>query len=142
MYKCLDCGNEMELEDLKFEKDRDTLEMYMYCPYCGSENVEQAYQCDVCGEYLPEEQMAGDAKNVCICCISEKRHDVDFCKAVGDEDQESVYLNSFLLDMFTEEDIEEILMRELKAHHMDHPVDFMPYLRGHLDSAANVLETY
>ena len=86
--------------------------------------------------------MAGDAKNVCICCISEKRRDVDFCKAVGDEDQESVYLNSFLLDMFTEEEIEEVLMKELKAHHKDHSVDFMHYLRGHLDSAANVLETY
>lgn len=139
MLKCINCGSLLEEEDLKTEIDRDTLEPYGFCPFCDSDEIIEVKECDECGCYFSEEGLHGYDHQVCIGCISKRRHDLDFCKAVGDEEQDQVSLNGFLLEMFDEDEIEEILLRELKDRHKIKQIDGMHFLIGCLDSAADVL---
>lgn len=141
MFKCFDCDSLLDYEDLKYEKDRDTLERRRYCPHCGSDNIDEVVSCSECGEYYPEGDLFG-MNSVCEDCIMKMRYDLDFCAAVGDEVQEEVSLNGFLLEMFSEEEIEAILMRELKAASETSPVDGGSFLTWNLEDAADVLKTY
>ena len=42
-------------------------ETYYVCPCCGNEDYEEAFKCEICGEYHPESE-EGDSENVCKAC--------------------------------------------------------------------------
>ena len=62
MYRCKDCGGFFEEPLYRKEygpRDADALfgyELYSHCPYCGSEDIEEADECRSCGEYIPQGQ--------------------------------------------------------------------------------------
>ena len=55
MYICSNCGALLEstvsIHEYHDELDDSPVETYHGCPYCKSDQVEEAVQCDLCGEY-------------------------------------------------------------------------------------------
>lgn len=111
MYKCEEC--EKTFEEPKFTNFGEG--KYALCPHCDGD-FDKAKACEVCGEYFTESEMPD---GVCEDCI-EAHKTIDFCIEVGDEEPESVKINSFFTSVYTEEDIDFIL-EEYYRQHTDKP---------------------
>lgn len=114
-YKCLDCGEGFD-EPKEWKEYRgechgmSAYEEMVGCPHCEGD-FEETTPCAICGVELTEaEAMYG----LCEDCVSNQKKDIHMCKRIGDNDTESVELNSFLAIVFSKEEIEEILFSELK----------------------------
>lgn len=83
-----------------------------FCPCCKSDDFDEAKECEVCGEFYAEDELI---KGVCEECIKKCRHDVDMCAEIGMGNREQIKINSFLVAMFDEKDIEAILLDYLKT---------------------------
>lgn len=122
-FKCYECGHIFE-EFKKIDTDEkivfgefqgkpiydDGGDDYDFCcPKCGGE-YEETRKCAICGEeYLEDELVDG----VCEECISEYKYDIEMCYTIGAYETENIELNSFLAAMYTKEDIEAILYKDL-----------------------------
>lgn len=116
MYICRDCGRLFDRTHFATSTDYTTGIPFdvreEFCPFCYSEDYGEAVTCEVCGEYHEEEELIN---GVCEDCIDKCRHDVDMCFEIGMDNRSEVKLNSFLLSMYDERDIEAILIKYLKA---------------------------
>lgn len=117
MYKCYECGcifNEGEqvewVENLREDGYYSVYEKSSGCPECRGEYGETV-TCSICGEEFLECELYG---GVCDSCIN-KGKDFDVAFKVGAIEKSTIKLNSMLCYFFDEEEIEEILLRELKA---------------------------
>lgn len=117
-FICKDCGSVFDEREMKTKVDwltddpRDK-EEYVVCPECGSTEFEEARRCIRCGEpFIPD-----DYRGYCHDCqfeiYHEYRHDPRKCYQVTAPAEEEVSINAFLAKMFSESEIEEILLREL-----------------------------
>lgn len=133
-YICNRCGHILEPKETALSYD-DMLQ----CKMCGSEDIEEAYHCEICEELIPESDIyAGDHK-VCRCCLEKKRFDLDFCTKVGEVERTECNLNSFLADHFTESEINELMLAALKERANLDPVDGWDYLEYQHSYAADML---
>ena len=79
MYKCDGCGAVFEqAAKLKYPLCRiDGQQFYDHdyvCPFCGSDSIEYAEECDVCGEYCFECELADSFDRViCKNCANNER---------------------------------------------------------------------
>lgn len=116
-YMCMSCGNIFEQgEQRKWRESRGEFwgapcyEDMSGCPICGGDYA-KAKKCEMCRTvHLEEELEAG----VCGDCVEKYRNDIDMCYAIGAHEKDDVSLNSFLLSVFSPEQIEEILFSALK----------------------------
>lgn len=83
MLYCPDCKNHFEEDELYCEKEYETLDgrtyvtgEYTYCPYCGSDDYEEAKECECCGEWIGESAMHVDFDNICSNCVHEAIKDI------------------------------------------------------------------
>ena len=121
-FKCLNCGCCFDDE----EKCRFTeyvgechgeklFRNFDGCPVCGGE-FDLARECEFCGCIEFEENLEDD---VCKNCIEDLlfscKYNVKKCYNIAEEsgEKETVKLNSFVAFMFTESEINEILLKEL-----------------------------
>ena len=121
MYVCNRCGELCDEDDLPtYTEDfgYDTGVGWRSCPQtfvdncsCGGDFV-KADRCSVCDEYFCSE--LSKTGNVCDVCLEEN---ADFDNAIecGKEWRDAIELNGFLVHSFTQEQIEEILLKELKV---------------------------
>lgn len=127
MYKCCDCG-EIFTEPDFWEEGRGEFwgvscsETVSGCPYCRGD-YEEVHECEICGEYLFEDEMYGD---VCDNCIDNYKYDVDVCYEIGAEDTEEIKINCFLFAMFDTAEIETILYNHLKNANKE--IDCSPFI--------------
>ena len=133
-YVCNRCGNEMDPDDACLSYD-DTIE----CSACRSDDVDEAYRCEICGKLVSNDQVTGWDHNVCDDCVDKKRYDLDFCAKVGENEGTEVVLNSFLTEFFTESEIDELMLAALKERAKVKPVDGIKYLRYASGVAADLL---
>ena len=56
MLYCTECEQFFDEEDAitKMEKLGEFYNHYSACPYCGSEQIENAHRCLLCGEWMPD----------------------------------------------------------------------------------------
>jgi hypothetical protein len=116
-YKCLDYGHIFEEgEQAVWKEDCGEFwgspcsETLCGCPVCHG-YFEETKKCLICGcEHLEDELNYG----ICDECIDNHKYNVDMCFKLGATEAEELKLNSFLTFMFNVEEIEEILLRELK----------------------------
>jgi len=108
MYICLHCGHEFEDIDRK-HYDHGTGVWEEYCPNCGSEDFEEAEQCDLCGDWHVAENVTN---GVCEKCLEESAT-VGNAVAFGNTDKQEVELNGFLAWAYTPDEIEDILINDL-----------------------------
>lgn len=116
-YVCEYCGkvlDEEELpvynEDYGFETGigyKSIIQEIVDTCNCGGNFVE-ATECEMCGEYF------NDCDDIGICnnCLEENATFENAIK-IGDDNPEKIYINGYLASEFTNEEIEEILRREL-----------------------------
>lgn len=114
MWKCERCGEICSTQELK----KDYIdggyrgEPHYTCPCCGSEYVEEVYQCELCGEWFFSDEIFGSiGEMACKSCI-EKHKKAEEVLDFADDDHVDVELNGLLAFAFEEDEINEILKRE------------------------------
>lgn len=114
-FQCHECDRRFEEPDFVIERhglDTPPYERMAVCPYCKG-YFEQMYQCKICGEWFTDEELTS---GVCDDCIYQHDTDIELLYKLGNEEEakENVTLNGFIASVLTEEQISEILMRELR----------------------------
>lgn len=79
MLICLGCGGAFEEPEVR--ASAEVLDVagepvrlkYYACPFCGSDEIEEASRCALCGEQQPEPELRG---GLCPVCIEELRRKV------------------------------------------------------------------
>lgn len=115
MYKCVDCGIVFEnpeswLEDRGEFWGVSCSERVYGCPKCRGD-YEEAEKCGICEELFFLDELYG---GVCKECLYSNSGDAELWLKIGNAQKNSIKINSFLSDMFTEGQIEEILTREMR----------------------------
>ena len=130
MLICESCGAVFEYAVT--QNDRDTGYVEERCPECGSTYITKAVRCQVCEEWVSEGDAFGYGDSaVCEKCLHETADgDLDLLyKATKDEYCEEFDLSVLFRMFFTDDEINEILMRELKACHAQIPRDTKNFVR-------------
>lgn len=124
-FKCNDCGHLFESGEEKTWVESYGEQM-SGCPMCGG-GYEETVQCSICGsEHLAEELDGG----VCEACIDEYRHDIGMCRKIGEKSKESVEINSFFASMYSAEEIEELIWRDMMNTQKIKSVDCTPFIEA------------
>ena len=139
-YKCNDCGH--IFEDGEFFIDRQYVgecwgtpayRDFRLCPSCRGENWEEAGHCAKCfGIFLDDELTEG----LCSECLNEitmeYKYDIAKCYDLSQKtgEKQQVNIDPFLADMFSAEQINEILYRELAIASSVKPVDCTPFIES------------
>lgn len=80
MMKCEACGHVFEDSEVVFEPTGVSLagvrEIEAVCPSCGDTGIDEACQCERCGEWLLNDEMDCDAETVCSDCVRDVRKSV------------------------------------------------------------------
>ena len=124
-YECHRCEKRFEEPDFVTEKhglDTPPYEKVAVCPYCHG-YFEEMYQCKICGEWFTDGELTS---GVCDDCIYQHDTDIELLYKLGNEEdvKETVTLNGFVASVLTEEQINEILMRELRT------INYACYING------------
>ena len=105
MFIC-DCGEVFSAPEYHKGEDR--------CPGCGSKYFDEAVQCQICGEYVPNDDAYGyGPKRVCKDCIKSRKNDIDFLAGATD-DMEEIEIPVLYRYIFTDDDIHAMLYRAAK----------------------------
>jgi hypothetical protein len=82
----------------------------LHCPDCDSDEVEEAKECVICGDFFYPDSVY----DVCPNCIENAKDDYKIAMEVGRlEGNDSHYVNGFLLYHFFDE-LDEMLTKEIK----------------------------
>lgn len=139
-YKCNECGH--IFEDGEFYTKSEYMgecwgtpayDTFLYCPSCGGDEWEEAGHCAKChGIFLDDEMTDG----LCEECLSDiaLTHKYYIAKCFGlsqkSGEKQPVYIDYFLSCMFTAEQINEVLYRELAVAASVKPVDCTPFIEA------------
>ena len=139
-YKCHSCGHIFENgeEFVVKEEDehtgRDVAFLDRVCPFCKSHEFERTVSCCVCKAEFFEEEL--NYESVCEECIKEMvsryKYDASGCykisRSAGAKD--SVKIDSFLASVFSADEIENVLLRELVSALCVAPVDCSAFINA------------
>lgn len=138
-YKCISCGHVFEsgeedvVEDNVFWiKGARYVEKRSVCPVCGGD-FEEACACKGCGEkHLEDELVNGYCQECVDLAIFKFRRDPIGCFSIAKKakETEAVNINLFLASMFSADEIEQILLRELVQSSILMPVDCTPFIES------------
>ena len=135
MYKCLDCGHIFEEgEQARWSESRGEYwgapcsEEMSGCPLCKGD-YEETVCCSVCnGNFLEEELNGG----ICESCVdeikSQYRYNPQKCYELSKGETEKIKINCFLACMFTEKQIEEILLLNIRKASALMPIDCSAFM--------------
>lgn len=125
---CKDCGRVFDDDELRAEKYWNyDLCCYnpteYFCPYCGSDDFDEATECPLCGDYYD----ASDDVHVCEGCLCDEENIVNAIE-YGADRTEDVEINGFVANMLSAEKINEILINYAKEHYTEYPSAITKYL--------------
>lgn len=135
MLICESCGAVFEYADGR--TDRDTGYTEELCPECGSTVITKAVKCQVCEDWVSEDDAFGFIHTVCENCINEERGDLDLLYKATKDECDDFDLPVLFRTFFTDDEIMEILMRELKACHEQIPRDTKNFARRYANEIAD-----
>lgn len=82
MLICRNCGETFDEENVVVCKEHmgefwgeEAYEERCYCPYCESENFEEAHKCKVCGEWFVQEGCEEECSD-CMSALSDDLHEL------------------------------------------------------------------
>ena len=124
-FKCHECGNIFESgEESRWIESHG--EEMSGCPICGG-SYDETKQCEICGaEHLDDELDGG----VCEECIEDYRYDIDMCRKLGDKSKEDISINGFFSSMYSAEEIEELIWRDMLNTQKIKAVDCTPFIES------------
>lgn len=137
-YKCNECGHIFEDGEFYVQSEymgecwgTPAYDTFRYCPSCGGDEWEEAGHCAKChGIFLDDEMTEG----LCEECLSDiavsYKYDLAKCFALSQKsgEKQPVDIDYFLSCMFTPEQINEVLYRELAVAAAVKPVDCTPFI--------------
>ena len=136
MLICEGCGAVFEYPSTQMDNDTGCIESK--CPECGCRYIMQAAFCKVCEDHVPEDECYGYGSNtVCMDCLQERSGDLDLLYAATKDECEEFDLPVLFRTFFTDDEINEILMRELKACHAQIPRDTKAFVRRYANEIAD-----
>ena len=123
MYICEKCNKLYEEDEIPTHIEHHpygngTAEEVVADYGCCGQGLEEAVQCDRCGEWyaISSDDIFGNAHTVCKNCYTEMYSTDKIVKIAQKEDQKSsVKINELLAYVFEPDEIEEILYKELHA---------------------------
>lgn len=138
-YKCLHCGHIMEDDEVGIVQD-DCLDFggvirnthRSVCSVCG-DDIEEAVQCKECGSVHFEDDLINGYCSGCVdLMLFRFKRDPIACFSLVKKTNETepVRINSFLASMFTEDEIEHMLLRELVQSSVLLPVDCTAFINS------------
>lgn len=133
MFICMHCGH--EFEEPQKDYDRGTGHMDECCPNCGSEDFEEAAECEICGTTHSVDALEN---GVCKDCL-EKRATLENAYAYGEKYRTSIEINGLLAYAFDAKEIEGFLRmvlresrykdRDARNFCMDDPYEFAKFIK-------------
>ena len=141
-YKCTECGHIFEEGEEKIEYEflaeawgRPIYEKNSYCPCCGSAGFEEADWCKSCGGlFIADDLYIYDG--YCEECANQKaieyKYKIADCYRISRKENatDNVEIDFFLSCMFTPEQINELLYKELVSASAVAPVDCTPFIKA------------
>lgn len=134
MIKCLTCGSkfyENEVVSKTMQLTNDYHEYYGTCPVCGGDEIEDCVRCNKCGDWFLHDELED---GVCEDCaeelLEEYKHDIQKCLEVNDGNTEAVEINSIFAHLFTPQQIDDILYRELLVADRIKKVDLTTWIKS------------
>ena len=117
---CLDCGTVFDADEVQRVQEyrgecwgRPAYEEELICPHCKSSGIDDAEKYENNGSWYSTEELY-DKGGVCTAGLETESTDKECFEACErNKDTESVELNSYLAYMFSEDEIEDILLEEL-----------------------------
>lgn len=139
-WKCCDCGNEFDEPSYKdsyvFSSELGNLyDATSICPRCGSEEFEETRPCLICENNFSKDKLKS---GLCRSCFEKMRHDRHFCMAIAGSEKVKININVFLASLFTDFEIEEILLNYIKQKGGD--VDFSKFITSDPEWFEDALE--
>lgn len=136
MLICESCGAVFEYPATKMERDTGCVEER--CPECGCRYIMKAMKCQVCEDFVPEDDAFGFGSTVvCEDCLHERRNDLDLLYRATKDECEDFDLPVLFRTFFTDDEIKEILMRELKNCHAQVPRETKSFVRRYANEIAD-----
>lgn len=118
-YRCDDCKHIMEENEIETRSECLEGAFIGYldvCCNCGCEDMTEGVKCIHCGRFIEFDRLKyGFPCEVCDMCL-DKYSNMETCKDIGNRHPATVKINSFLDYMFTSQEIEDILFRELSQY--------------------------
>ena len=125
-FQCLECGR--IFDDSEFaEWVEPHGERMSGCPGCKSPDYEAVIECELCGESHIASEMIGE---VCKDCFDSYRYDHETCFKIGKHGKTTISINSFIAEMFDENEIAEIVFKHLKETNVGKKIDCELFLYG------------
>jgi len=110
-WHCERCGETLDELDKDYVNGGDIGEPHYTCPNCGSDDLEEMYQCKICGEwYLPDDLYGYADELVCNNCIDEHA-DIETVLDWSKDNVTEVEIPSIIADNYSEEEITDILFK-------------------------------
>ena len=146
MQKCKHCSSIFNDDEIRDINDYENIDVgngkltiadlsYSECPYCGSSNYDDAYECIICGKYFNEDELSIDS--ICDNCLKENAT-LENLLNFGKQNNNDCEINYFLLFCFKEQ-IEEILKKELyKINNKQEIID--KFLNEYRDDFSNFIK--
>lgn len=136
MLICESCGAVFEYPATSMEQDTGYVEER--CPECHSTYIMKAAKCKRCEEWVSEDSAFGYGGNViCEDCLQKANGDLDLLYAATKDECEDFELPVLFRTFFTDDEIYEVLMRELKACHEQIPRDTKAFVRRYANEIAD-----
>ena len=134
-FKCVSCGHIFEDgEQAEWEEkhglDTPPYENFSGCPLCRGE-YEETVKCKCCGADFLEEELTSGFCDDCVGELKEQyRYNPQKCYELSKDETAKVEINYFLSCMFTEKQIEEILLFNVRRASALMPIDCSAFLEA------------
>jgi hypothetical protein len=136
VYKCLECGHIFEDEEAKKVEEHHpygmgyATETFFCCPLCNG-SYEETKKCKNCGgEFLEDELKDGFCEDCIEEIKDEYRYNPQKCYEISKDETAKVEINYFLSCMFTEKQIEEILLLNIRKASALMPIDCSAFMNA------------
>ena len=136
MMICENCGAVFNFPSSQMDNATGCVEEF--CPECHCRYIMNAVPCQVCGSWVAEDDAFGySGSTVCEECLNAAGSDLDLLYAATKDECEDFELPVLFRTFFTDDEIREILMRELKACHERIPRDTKAFVRRYANEIAD-----
>lgn len=135
MLICESCGAVFEYAATKLDNDTGYVEES--CPECGSEYITKAVKCQRCEEWVSEGDAFGYGKTVvCWDCVQGSKSDLELLAKATRDEYADYELPILFRTFFSDDDIESILLRELKKKNEEVTIDTSAFVKSHANEIA------
>lgn len=140
MMICESCGAVFEYPNIRTDSDTGTADAF--CPECHSEYIMHAVQCELCGEWVQEDEAYGYGHAVCEKCIEDQSDDLELLYEASKDEYYEPELPAIFEQFYSVDDIKELLLADLKKRQEAgyiHSKDIKQFVRWHKNDIADQL---